>query len=73
VQLAKRECLGLLPAAREQLPTAPNDLGLDISSFRRRSRDKRMPGAAGLVAVARVGADDERTATMKHDQPSLPG
>jgi len=43
------------------------------SLFRRRSRDKRMPGAAGLVAVARVGAHDERTATMKHDQPPLPG
>ena len=43
------------------------------SLFRRRSHDKRMPGGAGLVAVARVGADDERTATMKHDQPPLPG
>jgi len=30
-------------------------------------------GVAGLVAVARVGADDERTATVEHDQPPLPG
>jgi hypothetical protein len=43
------------------------------SLFRRRSRDKRMPRAADLVAIARVGADNERTATMEDDQPPLPG